>query len=442
MDIQNVSIDAVIPYARNPRHNKEAVSKVAGSIKEYGFRQPIVVDEQMVIIAGHTRLLAAQQLGLAEVPVHIATGLSDVQIKAYRLADNKTAEFAQWDEELLALELEELQKQGCDLDLTAFDSIDIDRLLASLEDEDMVSAEEFVPEVPDEPITKTGDIWQLGNHRLLCGDATDSACYSKLFGDEMVDMLFTDPPYNVDYQGTAGKIANDAMSDADFLYFLQKAFCCAYNVLDAGAAFYVCYGDKEAINFRSALEHAKFKISSCIIWKKNQFVLGRLDYQQMHEPILYGWKTGKSHSWHAGRNKKSVLEVGSAIPIEQIEKDNYQLTIDDKIYLLSGKNVKIEEVALSVVEIDKPLSNKLHPTMKPVALIEHFLSNSSKRSSIVLDPFGGSGSTLIACEKLGRSARLLELEPKFCDVIVKRWEEFSGQTAVLNSGAEDKINRS
>lgn len=281
MDIQNVSIDAVIPYARNPRHNKEAVSKVAGSIKEYGFRQPIVVDEQMVIIAGHTRLLAAQQLGLAEVPVHIATGLSDVQIKAYRLADNKTAEFSEWDEELLALELEELQKQGCDLDLTAFDSIDIDRLLASLEDEDMVSAEEFVPEIPDEPITKTGDIWQLGNHRLLCGDATDSACYSKLIGDEMVDMLFTDPPYNVDYQGTAGKIANDAMSDADFLYFLQKAFCCAYNVLDAGAAFYVCYGDKEAINFRSALEHAKFKISSCIIWKKNQFVLGRLDYSDV-----------------------------------------------------------------------------------------------------------------------------------------------------------------
>ena len=244
-------------------------------------------------------------------------------------------------------------------------------------------------------------------------------------------MVFTDPPYNVDYQGSAGKIANDAMADAEFASFLQKAFCCMHNVMAAGSPFYVCYGDKEAVNFRSALTRAKLKISSCIIWKKNQFVLGRLDYQQMHEPILYGWKVGKSHIWHGGRNKKSAIVIGDILPIEEIEKDKYQLVLDDKIYLLSGKNLTMEEVALSVVEIDKPLSNDLHPTMKPIALIEHFLTNSSKRDALVLDCFGGSGSTLIACEKMGRKARLIELEPKFCDVIVKRWEEYTGGKAEL-----------
>ena len=437
MDIQNVSIDAVIPYARNPRVNKEAVSKkeamskVAGSIKEYGFRQPIVIDEEMVIVAGHTRLLAAQQLGLSEVPIHIAKDLSDVQIKAYRIADNKTHEFATWDEELLALELDELQKQGLDLDLTAFDSADIDRLLSTLTSDQLVAAEEHVPEVPDEPVTKAGDIWQLGNHRLLCGDSTDAASYEKLLNGEAVDVVFTDPPYNVDYQGTAGKIANDAMADAEFASFLQKAFCCMHNVMAAGAPFYVCYGDKEAVNFRNALTKAKLKISSCVIWKKNQFVLGRLDYQQMHEPILYGWKSGKTHIWHGGRNRRSIVEVGDIMRVEEIEKDKYQLVIDDKIYLLSGKNIQLEEVALSVVEVDKPLSNDLHPTMKPMALIEHFLTNSSKRDAVVLDCFGGSGSTLIACEKMGRKTRLIELEPKFCDVIVKRWEEYTGGKAVL-----------
>jgi DNA modification methylase len=431
MDIKQIAIDKVIPYARNPRDNKEAISKVAASIKEYGFRQPIVVDEEMVIIAGHTRLLAAQQIGLSEVPVHIATDLSDVQIKAYRIADNKTHEFSQWDEELLALEMEELQKQGLDLDLTAFDSADIDHLLATLQSDTLVASEEHVPETPEEPITKAGDIWQLGNHRLICGDSTSADSYSKLLGDESVDMVFTDPPYNVDYQGTAGKIANDAMADAEFASFLQKAFCCMHNVMNTGAPFYVCYGDKEAVNFRTALTKAKLKISSCVIWKKNQFVLGRLDYQQMHEPILYGWKVGKTHTWHGGRNRRSIVETGETLPIEPIEKDKYQLIIDEKIYLLSGKNINIEEVAMSVVEIDKPLNNDLHPTMKPVALIEQFLTNSSKRNAIVLDCFGGSGSTLIACEKLGRKARLIELEPKFCDVIVKRWEEYSGGKAVL-----------
>lgn len=438
MIIKQIAIDKIIPYARNPRLNKEAVSKVAGSIKEYGFRQPIVVDEEMVIIAGHTRLLAAQQLGLQEVPIHIATDLSDVQIKAYRIADNKTHEFSQWDEELLALELEELQKQGLDLDLTAFDSADIDRLLATLQSDTLVAAEEHLPEIPENPVSKAGDIWQLGNHRLLCGDSTLADSYSKLLDGEAVDMVFTDPPYNVDYQGTAGKIANDAMADAEFASFLQKAFCCMHNVMAAGAPFYVCYGDKEAVNFRSALTKAKLKISSCVIWKKNQFVLGRLDYQQMHEPIIYGWKVGKTHTWHGGRNRRSIVEAGDVLPIEKIDKDKYQIVIGDNIYLLTGKNIEMQEVAMSVVEIDKPLSNDLHPTMKPVALIEKFLTNSSKRDAVVLDCFGGSGSTLIACEKMGRKARLIELEPKFCDVIVKRWEEYSGGKAKLISS--DKPN--
>lgn len=393
MKIELIATDKVIPYARNPRHNAQAVAKLAASIKEFGFRQPIVVDSAMVIIVGHTRLLAAQQLGLTEVPVHIAEGLSSAQVKAYRLADNRVAEEATWDDDLLTIELGELSEEGFSLDLTGFDTDELDKLLAGdgtlgLTDEDAV------PEVPKEAVTKPGDIWILGNHRLLCGDATDLSAVEKLLNGSLADMVFTDPPYNVNYTGSATDkehgvnraIKNDNLGEG-FYQFLVKS--CGNMLTVCKGAIYICMSSSELHTLHKAFQEAGGYWSTFIIWAKNHFSMGRSDYQRQYEPILYGWKNGSKHYWCGARDQGDVWFV------------------------------------------KKPQVNDLHPTMKPVELVERALENSSKSRDIILDCFGGSGSTLIACEKTGRSARLLELDPKYCDVIVKRWEEFTGKEAVL-----------
>ena len=391
MKVELTEIGRVIPYARNPRKNDAAIAKVAASIKEYGFRQPIVVDEEMVIIAGHTRLQAAQSLGLKKVPVHIATGLTQAQIKAYRLADNRTHEDAEWDEELLAIELGELNELGFDLDLTGFDAIELEDLLdgepmAGLTDDDEV------PEAPKIPVSKEGDIWLLGDHRLICGDSTKAETMKALMGDELADMVFTDPPYNVDYgqtmkdnvRGNKRKIKNDNLG-ADFQKFLTDA--CTEMVKVCKGALYICMSSSELNTLHRAFADAGGKWSTFIIWAKNTFTMGRSDYQRQYEPILYGWPEGNKHFWCGDRSQSDVW--------------NY----------------------------NKPRVNDLHPTMKPVELVCRGIENSSKTKDIVLDSFGGSGTTLIACEKLQRKARLIELDPCYVDVIVKRWEEFTGNTA-------------
>lgn len=404
MKVELIDIGRVIPYARNPRRNEAAIAKVAASIKEYGFRQPIVVDEEMVIIAGHTRLQAAQQLGLTKVPVHTATGLTATQVKAYRLADNRTAQEAEWDDELLGLELGELAEQGFDLDLTGFDGDELEKLLAEI-DEGGLTDDDDVPEAPDTPVSKSGDVWVLGNHRLICGDSTNAAVLDTLLDGQLVDMVFTDPPYNVNYGDTAKdkirakggakagrKIMNDNLGN-EFEAFLTDA--CANMLRVTKGALYICMSSSELDTLQSAFRSSGGKWSTFIIWAKNTFTLGRSDYQRQYEPILYGWKEGNDHYWCGARDQGDVWFF------------------------------------------NKPQKNDLHPTMKPVELVCQAVKNSSKSKDIVLDSFGGSGSTLIACEKLGRYARLIELDPAYCDVIVKRWEEFTGKSAVLAGEEKD-----
>jgi len=393
MKVELIEIGRVVPYARNPRRNEGAIAKVAASIKEYGFRQPIVVDEEMVIIAGHTRLQAAGQLGLKKVPVHIATGLTQAQIKAYRLADNRTHEDSEWDEELLAIELGELDELGFDLDLTGFEAIELEELLGGASMNGLTDDDE-VPEAPAVAVSKEGDIWLLGDHRLICGDSTKAKTMKTLMGDELADMVFTDPPYNVDYgqsmkdkaRGKTRKIKNDNLGD-DFQQFLSDA--CKEMVKVCKGALYICMSSSELHTLFQAFKEAGGKWSTFIIWGKNHFTMGRADYQRQYEPILYGWPEGSKHFWCGARDQSDLWHY------------------------------------------DKPKNNDLHPTMKPVELVCRALENSSKTRDIVLDSFGGSGTTLIACEKLKRQARLIELDPIFCDVIVKRWEEFTGLNAKL-----------
>jgi len=391
MKVELVEIGRVVPYARNPRRNEKAIVKVAASIKEYGFRQPIVVDEELVIIAGHTRLQAAQQLGLKKIPVHIATGLTTAQVKAYRLADNRTHEDSEWDEELLAIELGDLKELGFDLDLTGFNAVELEELLDGAVMEGLTD-DDAIPEAPEVPVSKDGDVWLLGDHRLICGDSTKEKTMKKLMGDELADMVFTDPPYNVDYgqsmkdavRGNKRKIKNDNLGD-EFHKFLLDA--CTHMVGVCKGAMYVCMSSSELHTLFSAFTDAGGKWSTFIIWGKNHFTMGRSDYQRQYEPILYGWPDGNKHFWCGDRNQSDLWHH------------------------------------------DKPTVNDLHPTMKPVELVCHAIENSSKSRDIVLDSFGGSGTTLIACEKLKRQARMIELDPIYVDVIVKRWEEFTGNEA-------------
>jgi DNA modification methylase len=397
MEIQLIDINRVIPYARNPRKNSAAVAKVASSIREFGWRQPIVVDQQMVIVAGHTRYEAARQLDLGQVPVHVAEGLTPAQIRAYRIMDNRSAEEAEWDDELLALEFQDLRGEEFDLDLTGFDGDEIEALLArAVEETEGLTDEDEVPETPETPVSRPGDLWVLGNHRLSCGSATVLADVETVLGGALADMVFTDPPYNVAYGNSAkdrirGKdrqILNDNLGEG-FERFLYDA--CVNMLAVTKGAIYVCMSSSELHTLEKAFAEAGGHWSTFVIWAKNNFTLGRADYQRQYEPILYGWKEGSDHFWCGARNQGDVWFV------------------------------------------DKPRKNDLHPTMKPVALVERAIRNSSKSRDIVLDPFGGSGSTLIACEKAGRQARLVELDPRYVDVICQRWQEFTGKVAILEA---------
>lgn len=410
-NIDTRPVDALIPYARNSRtHSDGQVAQIAASIDEFGMVGAIVVRDG-VIAKGHGTLAAVRKLyaagkrlypppGRAQgaepfpegtVPVLDASGWTDGQFRAFVIADNKLAEAAGWDEELLRLELGDLQGMGFDLELIGFDAVELGSLLepdpkAGLTDDDAA------PELQSTPVSQPGDVWRLGTHRVMCGDSLSLDHVTQLMDGHKADLIVTDPPYNVAYQGgTADKltIQNDSMSDEAFYRFLLDAYTAMFASAKDGAGIYVFHADSEGTNFRKALTDAGFKLAQCCVWVKQSLVLGRQDYHWQHEPVLYGWKPTGAHRWYSDRKQSTVWNF------------------------------------------DRPSRNDVHPTMKPVVLIEYPITNSSRGGDLVLDLFGGSGSTLIACEKTGRHARLMELDPRYCDVIVRRWQDFTGQQARL-----------
>ena len=389
--IEHWPIEKLIPYARNSRtHSDEQIGQLVASIKEWGWTTPLLVDEQGGIIAGHGRTLAAQRLRMTQVPVMVAKGWSEAKKRAYIVADNRLALNAGWDNEMLALEFKDLMEMGFDVELTGFSQDEIDALMPEELPEGLTDPDD-APPVPVDPVTVQGDVWVMGKHRLLCGDSTSIADLERLCDGQPVDMWLTDPPYNVAYEGKtkdALTIQNDEMGDDQFRQFLRDAYTAADAVMKPGAVFYIWHADSEGYNFRGAAKDAGWAVRQCLIWKKSSLVMGRQDYHWQHEPCLYGWKEGAGHLWASDRKQTTILEF------------------------------------------DKPARNGEHPTMKPVALFEYQLLNNTTGGDLVLDSFGGSGTTLIAAEKHGRVARLMELDPKYCDVIVTRWQEFTGKEAV------------
>jgi len=397
MIVTDMPVEALVPYARNPRNNTAAIDTVKASIAEFGFRQPIVVDEKMVVIVGHTRLAAAKALGLATVPGHIAEGLTPAQARAYRLMDNRSHQETEWDFDLLGPEIADLQAMSVDLALTGFDATEIDKLL---EPEPVLGLtdEDDAPELADQVMTAPGDLWILGNHRLMCGDSVVLTDVERLMAGAKADLVFTDPPYNVDYTGNTNeklKIQNDKMTTEDFVAFLQGTFASYRVLIKPGASMYVCHPSSFQREFQNALESAGFSVRAQIIWAKNRFAWGFGRYKFQHEPIFYCHVEGESDAWYGDKTQSTLWQ----------EK--------------------------------RPAASRLHPTMKPVELIERALRNSSKAGDRVVDLFGGSGSTMIACEKTGRESSLMELDPKYADVIIKRWQDFTGKKAIhAESGKE------
>lgn len=419
MQIIDLPIGEIIPYENNPRNNEAAVAAVAASIREFGFKVPIVIDRDGVIIAGHTRHKAALQLGLETVPTIRADDLTEEQVQAFRLADNKTAELAEWDWDKLNAELAQLS--GFDMQQFGFEPTEPEPEIY----------EDDVPEIDDEaePETKPGDIYELGAHRLICGDSTDPKVLAALTDGAEMDLILTDPPYNVAYEGKTADaltIQNDKQADRDFYAFLLKAFENMRTAAKAGAAAYIFHANIESVNFMQAFQAAGFKLSQILIWAKSNFALGHNDYQWKHEPILYGWKDGAGHYFSDSRVETTVIDDRQNINgMSKSELKNYI------------KELLQREPASTVIYEDKPARNAEHPTMKPVKLVAYLMRNSSRTGENVIDPFGGSGSTLIACEQTSRRCYTAELDPKYCDVIIQRWEKLTGQKAVKISGASE-----
>ena len=384
MNIVNVKIAEVTPYANNPRNNDAAVESVAKSIEKFGFLGAIILNKDKIIINGHTRVKACKKLGMETIPAIIVDHLTKEQEDALRIADNKTGEIAEWNEDLLRAELKALEEAGFGIEDLGFDNSELEALLGgdvsvSVGETDPNAA----PEVPEVAVSRLGEVYVLGNHRLVCGDSTKAEDVGRVCKEGEADMWLTDPPYNVAYEGSNGlTIQNDSMEDVKFREFLRTAFGHAEKALKPGAPFYIFHADSEGYNFRGACHDIGLRVRQCLVWKKNALVLGRQDYQWIHEPCLYGWKEGGPHPWYADRSQTTVMEF------------------------------------------NKPKKNDVHPTMKPVEMLVYLLQNSSKRGAVVLDTFGGSGSTLIACEQTGRVCKTVELDPRYCDAIRRRWAEF------------------
>jgi DNA modification methylase len=393
-------IERLIEYARNPRKNDHAVDKIAGAIKEFGFRIPVVAKSDGLVVDGHLRLKAAKKLGLTEVPVILADDMTEAQIKAFRISVNRMAEFADWDNELLALEFSELTDMGFDLDMTGFTADEIAALTPE-QIEPGLTDEDSVPEVPEQPITVLGDVWMLGKHRLMCGDSTSIGAFDQLMAGERADMIFTDPPYGMSYGGgraegehtkfkgrsggikAHGMILNDDLQGDDLIALVRDAIATSTASMKEGGALYACFTWRTYAEFEAGLESCGYKVKACIVWDKKSIGLGNSNYRPQHEFIFYC-----GGQWYGDKSESDVW------------------------YLSRGNT-----------------GAYVHPTQKPVELIERALDNSSKRGDLIIDCFGGSGSTLIACEKTNRQARLMELDPKYCDVIVNRWQDFTGKIA-------------
>ena len=398
LNVEYRKVETLIPFARNPRtHSDAQVAKLAASIVEFGWTNPVLVDGSHGIIAGHGRLAAARKLGLTEVPVIELGHLSPAQKRAYVIADNRLALDAGWDEEMLAAELAELSEAGYDLDLTGFDADELSDIMAGEETTtEGETDEDAMPESGGPLTSKAGDIWICGEHRVICGDSTDADTYASVLGEDIADMVFTDPPYNVNYANSAkdkmrGKnraIMNDNLGDG-FYDFLLAAL--TPTLAHCRGGIYVAMSSSELDTLQSAFRAAGGHWSTFVIWAKNTFTLGRADYQRQYEPILYGWTEGGERYWCGDRDQGDVWQI------------------------------------------KKPAKNDLHPTMKPVELVERAIRNSSRPGDVVMDPFGGSGTTMIAAHKSGRKARLIELDPKYADVIVRRWQDFSGAKAARQS---------
>ena len=386
MEIIERAVKDLKPYAKNAKkHDKKQIDNVANSIRRFGWQQPIVIDEDGTVVIGHCRLMAAKKLGMKKVPVTVASGLTEDEIRELRIADNKTNE-SPWDFDLLADDIEGLDFEGFDFDF---------ELPGEDEEPVEIVEDDWDKPLPEEPKSKPGDIWQLGRHRLMCGDSTDAETVSKLMGGEKADLLVTDPPYNVNYQGgTSDKltIQNDKQEDGAFLAFLTEAFTAADSAMKPGAAFYIWHADSEGFNFRTACKATGWAVRQCLIWNKDSLVMGRQDYQWKHEPCLYGWKDGAAHTWNSDRKQTTVLDFA------------------------------------------RPKRNDIHPTMKPIALFDYLIRNSSKGEDLVLDTFGGSGTAIMACEQDGRRCCTMELDPRYVDAIIERWETFTGGKAVLLNG--------
>ena len=399
-EMQLVAVSKLVPYVNNARtHNAQQITKLRSSLREFGFINPVIIDREYNVIAGHGRILAAKEEGIEEVPCVFVDYLTPAQKKAYILADNRMAMDAGWDEELLRVEIEALQAESFDMCLTGFDEKDIAELFAGEDGDAQEDDFDVGEELQKPPVTKSGDVWLLGNHRLVCGDSTKEETYAVLMDGKKANLVVTDPPYNVNYEGSAGKIQNDSMNEEAFEKFLFDAYTQMNAAMAEDASIYVFHSDSHGLAFRKAFEDAGFYLSGCCIWKKQSLVLGRSPYQWQHEPCLYGWKKKGKHQWYSDRKQTTIWEF------------------------------------------DKPKKNGDHPTMKPIPLIAYPIKNSSMSNCIILDPFGGSGSTLIACEQLGRICHTIELDEKYCDVIVKRYIEQVGSAENVSVVRDGKIIR-
>lgn len=420
MQIYDKPLGWLTPYENNPRNNDEAVEPVANSISEFGFKVPIVATADGEIINGHTRWKAAKKLKLKTVPVIIADDLTEEQVRTFRLADNKVAEIAQWDLELLLSEIESVDI----LDMTLFGFTDSDYTLDDFEDEEAdtdISEDEIESEGDSVSSVEYGDIYQLGRHRLMCGDSTSAGDMKELVNGEKIDLYVTDQPYNVAYEGKteeAMTIKNDSMDDASFRQFLRDAFEVADQHLKPGGAFYIWHADSEGLNFRAAVKETGWLLKQNLVWVKNSIVLGRQDYQWKHEPCLYGWKDGASHYFVDNRSLATV-----------IEEDEENLKEMTKGELISYIKTMQENSPTSIFYEDKPVRSDIHPTMKPLKLIARCVLNSSKKGERVLDSFNGGGSTLMVCEKTERIYYGMELDPVYVERTIKRWEEETGLKA-------------
>tara|TARA_Y100001937_G_scaffold30774_2_gene44170 strand:- start:2320 stop:3627 length:1308 start_codon:yes stop_codon:yes gene_type:complete len=425
MNIQNIPVDKIIPYKQNPRKNDDAVNIVKKSLKEFGFQQPLVLDANYEIVVGHTRYNAALKLGMNEIPCILAEHLSNEQIKAYRIMDNKSAEYSKWNTDLLTKEIIELLESDYDISLTGFTQNELKDMDINVDLDDLASQglsdEDDVPEISGEYVNKVGDVWMMGEHRLMCGDSTDKATVTKLMNGQRADMVFTDPPYNVAVEQSAGTIMNDDMDTEDFKDFLAETYKRYYENMKLGAVIYVAHSEAERASFTKEFVDAGFKLAQNLIWNKQHAVISRQDYNWKHEPILYGWKEGAGHYYCEDFTQTTVIE----------NKPDYNRM--EKNELIEVIKKMTENFTATVIDFDKPNKSELHPTMKPVGLVQRLIQNSSKQDWLVLDLFGGAGSTLIASVKAKRKCYMMELDPRFADVIIERWQKYTGKEAIHES---------